>query len=191
VGSPAVPPRLELPPRGRRSRKLESWARRPCVSPYGVGARVATRASLPTASTNPARVMAPPPVSRRILLGSRHQKKIRTVAQRGWQSRQLKASGATRTGKQEARRQPDDRGRRSECTGQSCLVGSPRLAWIWWCVGERFGDESESGKARAGVLVGSPASLHKQVLSLGAGPDMRRGKEMTGRPNIGGLNSLL
>jgi hypothetical protein len=43
------------------------------MPPYRVGARAAVGASLPTASTDPARVMALPPASRRILLGSRHQ----------------------------------------------------------------------------------------------------------------------
>jgi hypothetical protein len=113
------------------------------------------------------------------------KKEISTATQRGWQSRQPKASGATRAGKQEAWRRPDDQGRRGECTGQSCHAVSPHLAWIWWCVGERFGDESKSGKARTGFLVGSPASPHRHVFGLGAAPDMRRGRDLTGRPYLG------
>jgi hypothetical protein len=61
------------------------------------------------------------------------------------------------------------------------LIGcqpSPRVDLVvHW---ERFRDESESGKARAGVLVGSPASPHRQVFSLGAGPDMRIGRRADG-----------
>jgi hypothetical protein len=223
MGSPAAPPRLELPPHGRRSRKLESRARRRCIPESSTSSptrRTSRRLTGATSGVEVTRAKLAPRALRRHLIGlgllqrpelrdpllpqilhegwlhhrsaiefcqdPSTKKEIRTVARRGWQSRQLKASGTTRTGKQEARQRPDDRGRRSECAGQSCLVGSPHLAWIWWCVGERFGDESESGKVRAGVLVGSPASPHKQVLSLGAGPDMRRGKKLTGRPNIGG-----
>jgi hypothetical protein len=74
--------------------------------------------------------MAPPPFSRRILSGSHHRERDPDYGSAGMVEPAAEGQRRHSTGKQEAGRRPEDRGLRSECTGQSCLVVSPRLARI-------------------------------------------------------------
>jgi hypothetical protein len=116
-GSPVAPPRIEhelshaeAEPRARRHRpwgrghRAEVGTAGSPTLPYMVGACVVAEATLPTTSTDPARVMALPSASRRILSGSRHQEGDPDCSSAGVAEWAAEGCGTARVGKQEAQR---------------------------------------------------------------------------------------